>query len=259
MAIPLAPWIVPHLTESWRKRYSETKRRLKGEPHAMPRSKGFTLIELLVVIAIIAVLMGVLMPALQRVRKQAKGTVCKNNLRQIGVAANLYAQAYDMFVPRSSEWGGSVQPWFELFMPVLSQTSEDGDYRTIDIFRCPSYPDKEQTVCYVVNGWGSSVGGQGSRPSRLTDVKRPAYTIYLTDNEDGPWRSIIRKATDRDMTRCDVFRPEHLPNSDSEGDTGGRRVAKARHRDGVNCLYLDWHVEWMASRDMTEEMWYFDR
>ena len=112
MAIPLAPWIVAHLTESWRKRYSETKCRLKGETHAMPRSKGFTLIELLVVIAIIAVLMGVLMPALQRVRKQAKGTVCKNNLRQIGVAANLYAQAYDMFVPRSSEWGGSVQPWF---------------------------------------------------------------------------------------------------------------------------------------------------
>jgi hypothetical protein len=41
--------------------------------------------------------MGVLMPALQRVRKQAKGTVCKNNLHQIGMAANLYAQAYDMF------------------------------------------------------------------------------------------------------------------------------------------------------------------
>lgn len=61
------------------------------------------------------------------------------------------------------------------------------------------------------------------------------------------------------MTRCDVFRPEHLPNSDSEGTTGGRRVAKARHRDGANSLYLDWHVKWMASQDMTEAMWYFDQ
>jgi len=232
---------------------------LEGEVGVMGRNRGFTLIELLVVIAIIALLMGLLMPALQRVRKQAKGAVCKNNLHQIGVAANLYAEAHDMFIPRSSEWGGSIAPWFELFMPFLSQTPVNGDYRTIDIFRCPSYPDKEQTVCYVVNGWGSSVGGLGSRPSKLTDCQRPAYTIYLTDNEDGPWRSIIRKATDRDMTRCDVFRPDHLPNSDSQGATAGRRVARARHRDGVNCLYLDWHVEWLASEDMTEEMWHFDR
>jgi prepilin-type N-terminal cleavage/methylation domain-containing protein/prepilin-type processing-associated H-X9-DG protein len=225
----------------------------------MPKHKGFTLIELLVVIAIIAVLMGILMPALQRVRKQAKGTVCKNNLRQIGLVANLYAQSNELLIPRSSEWGGSIQPWFELFMPFLSQKPMDGDYRSVDIFRCPSYPDKEQTVCYVVNGWGSAIGGLGSRPSKMTDCSKPAYTIYLTDNEDGPWRTIIRKATDRDMTRCDVFRSEHLPHSDSESIGSGRRVARARHRDGVNCLYLDWHVEWMASKAMTEAMWHFDR
>ena len=64
----------------------------------MAEHKGFTLIELLVVIAIIAVLMGILMPALQRVKKQAKGAVCKNNLRQIGVAANLYAQSYELLI-----------------------------------------------------------------------------------------------------------------------------------------------------------------
>ena len=71
-----------------------------------PKPKGFTLIELLVVIAIIAVLMGILLPALQRVRKQAKGAVCKSNLRQIGVAANLYAAVYENYIPRSAEWGG---------------------------------------------------------------------------------------------------------------------------------------------------------
>jgi prepilin-type processing-associated H-X9-DG protein len=38
-----------------------------------------------------------------------------------------------------------------------------------------------------------------------------------------------------------------------------QRVAKERHKDGSNCLYLDWHVEWMATEDMTVDMWRFHR
>ena len=223
---------------------------------------GFTLIELLVVIAIIALLMGILFPVLRKAREQGRDVVCRNNLRQIGLAANFYADHYSFYIPRSAEWGGDIKPWFQLFMPFLAQKPVDDDYRNVKIFRCPSYPDKEQTVCYVVNGWGgdSNNGWRMQRvPTRLTDCQSPATTIYLADNEDGPWRTILKNATDRDVTRCDVFRPSHLPNSDSQDIGGGRRVARARHKNGCNCLFLDWHVGWMAAEEMTAEMWTFEK
>ncbi len=228
----------------------------------MNRQRGFTLIELLVVIAIIALLMGILMPVLRKAREQGRDVVCRNNLRQIGFGANFYADHYGLYIPRSAEWGGNIKPWFQLFMPFLAQKAIDNDYRNVEIFRCPSYPDKEQTVCYVVNGWGRANNNGSSMQrvaTKLTDCKGPAFTIYLADNEDGPWRTILKKATDRDVTRCDVFRPTHLPTSDSQDITGGRRVARARHKKGCNVLYLDWHVGWMAAEEMTEEMWHFEK
>ena len=227
------------------------------------KRRGFTLIELLVVIAIIALLMGILLPALQRVRKQAKGVVCQSNMRQIGLAANLYAEQYEQFVPRGLA-GGTGRSWFQLFMPFLAQKPIGNDYRTVDIYRCPSYPDKEQTVCYVVNGWdfkdkNDTVGKEILTPSKLTDCGRRAYTIYLADNEDGPWRHIIRKANDPGNNRCDVWTTTHLPNSTNQDVTRGRRVARARHRKGSNCLFLDWHVEFVAAEDMTIDMWRFEK
>jgi prepilin-type N-terminal cleavage/methylation domain-containing protein/prepilin-type processing-associated H-X9-DG protein len=223
---------------------------------------AFTLIELLVVIAIIALLMAILFPVLRKAKEQGKDVVCRNNLRQIGLAANFYADQYGLLIPRSAEWQGDIKPWFQLFMPFLAQKAVGDDYRTVKIFRCPSYPNKEQTVCFVVNGWDSdsnSGGRMQTTPTRLTDCDRPASTIYLADNEDGPWRTIITKATDRDVTRCDVFHPGHLPGSDSQDITRGRRIARARHKNGCNLLYLDWHVGWMAAEEMTAEMWRFER
>ena len=229
----------------------------------MHRRRGFTLIELLVVIAIIALLMAILMPALQRVRKQAKGIVCKSNLRQIGLAANLYAEENDMHVPRGLA-GGTGKAWFQLYMPFLAQKPIGNDYRTVDIYRCPSYPDKEQTVCYVVNGWdfedeNDMTGSEILLPSKLSECTQLAYTIFLADNEDGTWRYIIRKADDPGHNRCDVWTPGHLPTSDSQDVTNGRRIARARHRKGSNCLFLDWHVEYTAAEDMTIDMWRFEK
>ena len=226
----------------------------------MHKRTGFTLIELLVVIAIIALLMGILLPALQQVKTRAYSVVCESNLKQIGMAANLYAEAHHLYIPRSAEWSTIevMKPWFQCFMPYLSQRAIDDDYRNVKIFRCPSYPDKEQTLCYVVNGWPDE-NFTRTRRSKLTECERPASTIYLADNEDGPWRTIIRNANDRDLTRCDVWTQTHLPNSDSQHLTQGRRVARARHRNGCNVLYLDWHADYLDAEDMTVEMWLFKK
>ncbi len=230
---------------------------------AMHKPRGFTLIELLVVIAIIALLLAILMPALQRVKKQAQGVVCQNNLKQVGTAAFMYAEEYDQFVPRGLA-GGSGKAWFQLFMPLLAQKPIGNDYRTVDIYRCPTYPDKEQTICYVVNGWDfdndrDMTGHEILVPSKLSECEQPSFTIFLADNEDGSWRHIIRKANDPGNNRCDVWAPQHLPGRDETDVTRGRRVAQARHRKGANCLFLDWHVDLIDTEDHTIDMWRFDK
>src|SRR5210317_1267917 len=72
----------------------------------MKRQRAFTLIELLVVIAIIALLMAILMPALQRVKKQARAVVCKSNLRQWGTMFAMYTEDNNGFFPRRTDSGG---------------------------------------------------------------------------------------------------------------------------------------------------------
>ena len=228
--------------------------------------RAFTLIELLVVIAIIAVLMGILMPVLGKVKKQAQQSVCASNMRQIGIGAAMYAEENDQAVPRGAG-GGNRNIWFQAFMPYLAQATGLRDYRDVKIFRCPSYPVKEQTVCYVINGWdfdgsddltGFEIVNINAK-FKLTGYRRLGESIYLSDNEDGDWREIITSNTDAGLNKCDVWHPSHMPLSDSETTNRSRRVARARHRLGCNVLFTDWHVEWMGAEDMTIDMWRFHK
>jgi prepilin-type N-terminal cleavage/methylation domain-containing protein len=121
------------------------------------KSAAFTLIELLVVIAIIAVLIGLLLPAVQKVREAANRAKCANNLKQLALAAHNYHDVYRNFPPGSIDpnnptskagpfnphdplYGGSSLPWGHISWAaaVLPYLEAENLYRTID-FTKPAY------------------------------------------------------------------------------------------------------------------------
>ncbi|MFO0808717.1 MAG: DUF1559 domain-containing protein [Gemmataceae bacterium] len=98
--------------------------------------RGLTLIELLVVLAVIGVLVGVLLPAVQKVREAASAARCKNNLHQIGLALHGYLAAFGTFPPGGVEWrppGNATKrqlAWSVYLLPYLEQ---DGLFRRLDL------------------------------------------------------------------------------------------------------------------------------
>lgn len=142
-----------------------------------PRSlrSGFTLIELLTVIAIIAILAGILIPVVGRVRDQARASVCVSNLRQIGMGIHLYAaDNYDRTPPLANPGGQSVGPATVnqlgglLVPPPIGWGENYID--TADVFYCP----------------GQEAHGNpdfAREPNRFSDAGRISYG-WIYRNED---------------------------------------------------------------------------
>lgn len=246
----------------------------KNPPKNAPYpSTGFTLIELLVVVSIIALLVAILLPALGKARKQARATVCMSNLKQLGLVVFMYHDENNDFIPRSIDGG----PWFLMFMPYLGVDKPDSnDYREVELYNCPGFPNTGigkpasgfpegvpnnlQTVDYVVNAWENE-GVQARDPTKISVMGKAGETIYLADNEAGNWRPVIlekRQLNSQDQNILDVWRLSHMAtgrDGNNPNDAQARRVAKERHRQGSNYLFLDGHVTYMAAEEVDSRMW----
>ena len=161
----------------------------------MKLRKGFTLIELLVVIAIIALLLSILMPSLQKVKKQAQAVICRSNLKQWGIAMILYTQDYEekywhgwggFGINDSNWWQGAMRPYYENIgeirnCPSATKPMDDlflGENRGPGAGKWPfaawgvtNFLGGEDYGSYIANGWLEYVD---DKPQAMVDDLKSA-------------------------------------------------------------------------------------
>lgn len=200
----------------------------------MKNKAAFTLIELLVVISIIAVLMAIMMPALSRAREQARAVNCKNNLKQLGVAIQMYSQTNDGLAPATIKYSDTNMKMWEVILRENSSFMED-----YSLFECPS--EKEYVNCYKGN---VKYCQDGYGHFKLFNAKNG--DTYLLSDAHG-------NKTSHSQYDIPFYTRLYLIKGTDNRDEYGRvfdDYFTPRHSGKFNILFTDLHVSAESVEDM---------
>ena len=239
----------------------------------MNKKKGFTLIELLVVIAIIGLLLSILLPGLRKAKKQARRVVCQANLRQWGTLFGLYTQDNDnkfyrawTSPVRGHEWVGAMAPYYQdpkmNFCPDAVKIADGGT--SVKNITAPNqawgrFPEDDSRTGYAnmagsygINDWVGDptegfVFGEVGDYWKTPLSKGAGYApLFL----DARWLGGMPMDTDTPPTK---------PNGDPKDDNGTdmiRRYCIDRHSGEINTVFVDFHVDRVAVKDLWDLKWH---
>jgi prepilin-type N-terminal cleavage/methylation domain-containing protein/prepilin-type processing-associated H-X9-DG protein len=224
----------------------------------MRRTKGFTLVELLVVIAIIALLLSILMPSLSKARESAMRIDCSSNLRQIGISAELYSQAYNNCIVNAYQdngvwWAYTLADFMKFKSPTAANKQ---DYKKV-ISMCKSAKSKNALVKTVVNTYSMALGCAGKMtppytPRMKTQIKRFSDQTFFADGFIPPYNYLCQAGFQ--YSTIDNRKP-YLWDYTTDGYTvldWTRHDTKTKKR--TNFSFLDGHVSYQSYRDITANM-----